>query len=507
MLKISSTSLLRAHSLATKFVGRGEIILDIFQLLKISHNILIVGRPRIGKSSLLKHIETTEIRQQYLTEDVDKYVFSYVNCHLITSEMGPADFWALALRPLLEKLKQGGEPARGLYERLEQQIKQRIYDTIWIGDFLRELAHFGFTCVVLVDECDFLLSNSNMSSLDFWAPLRALCTTKHGILLVASSTRSAAAMTERIRPANYLGSPLLNHFVELALEPFSQEEAPELLRHYIETIGLELTDVQSEFLLHLSGRLPFLIQSAINETVRLRFSKANWNPVTLRYHVGRVTEAYCAMIWNSLDDASRALARAVVAQYVSAAPGGQPFDSLETALRLPNALLVHALHELDRAAVLTHIHDDNGAKAAIKHGDQLYKFGAGVILNWIELTQKSEDSKPDNSCARIRLPKLSLLGHVCKPQPDGTVRDCPISTHSVRELISKVLPDQGSFDAFCIDYFPLTRAKFANGMDRTQMVNTLFIRECIDDILVALYQFDSAHVQAQAALLLRNRGS
>lgn len=506
MTRISSASLLRAHLLGTKFIGRTDIILDIFQLLRVSHSILVIGRPRIGKTSLLKHIETADIRNQYLKGDAEKYIFSYVNSHLITSDMGPADFWALALKPVLDRLKHAGEQAQVLHDRLQQQLKQRIYDAIWIGDFLRDLAQFGLSCVVLVDECDFLLSNSNMSSLDFWAPLRALCTTKHGILLVASSTRSAAAMTERIRPTNYLGSPLLNHFVELTLDPFSQQEASELLHYYIQQAELELTVEQTNFLSHLSGRLPFLIQSVMNIAIRSGFRKSNWNKEEFRYEAGKATADYCAMIWNSLDDPSRALARAIVTHFSSTSPEIQPFDSIGPALRMPNTLLVHALHELDRAAVLTRIHDDKVSEFAIKHGDQPYNLGADIILNWIATTQKSIETETNEICANARLPKLSILTHICKLQHDKGNRTCPISTSNLRELISKILPDQSTFDAFCIDYFPHIRAKFANGMDRTQMVNNIFHRESVDDILVALYQFDSVQVHAHAALLLRHRG-
>ena len=56
----------------------------------------------------------------------------------------------------------------------------------------------------------------------------------------------------------------------------------------------------------------------------------------------------------------------------------------------------------------------------------------------------------------------------------------------VRLLLGEVLSHDSDFDAFCVDYFPDTCAKFSTGMDRTAKTNLLLTIERTDEIFSKL---------------------
>ncbi len=56
---------------------------------------------------------------------------------------------------------------------------------------------------------------------------------------------------------------------------------------------------------------------------------------------------------------------------------------------------------------------------------------------------------------------------------------------NIRRLLSSVLRSDAEFEAFCLDYFPLTGKQFSAGMDRQQKIN-LLLQNTESDVLLAV---------------------
>ncbi|WP_052518850.1 FAD-dependent oxidoreductase [Archangium violaceum] len=69
----------------------------------------------------------------------------------------------------------------------------------------------------------------------------------------------------------------------------------------------------------------------------------------------------------------------------------------------------------------------------------------------------------------------------------------------VRKLLRAVLPDAGSFDAFCLDYFGDVYRQFSGGMNRTQRENLLLEMVRAEDVFSKLREAEPAKVAEHAA--------
>lgn len=72
----------------------------------------------------------------------------------------------------------------------------------------------------------------------------------------------------------------------------------------------------------------------------------------------------------------------------------------------------------------------------------------------------------------------------------GSSTSAPPDRASLRRLLLAVLPTDPESDAFCLDYFPDTKQKFAGSMDRVQKLNLLLEREDAQEIVRALKKHD-----------------
>ncbi len=76
----------------------------------------------------------------------------------------------------------------------------------------------------------------------------------------------------------------------------------------------------------------------------------------------------------------------------------------------------------------------------------------------------------------------------------------------VRWLLFEILRSDSDFDAFCLDYFPEARSRFANNMDRVAKINLLFEQVSSDTVLRRLESTQpTALARLQASILKRKQ--
>jgi hypothetical protein len=56
----------------------------------------------MGKSSLLRYVADETVRAQWLGEASPNYFFTEIDCHMLTRDFTPGDFWRQALAALPE---------------------------------------------------------------------------------------------------------------------------------------------------------------------------------------------------------------------------------------------------------------------------------------------------------------------------------------------------------------------------------------------------------------------
>ena len=226
---------------AQYFHGRTAVTAQIRELLHNGQSVSLIGPRRIGKSSLLLHLQ----REAAQTK----------RCPLFM---------------LLDCQEVGGSPAERVYEALLYGLREAAENAGFdlnqessIGTYraldrtLRQLYRQDIPVVVLLDEFELLAGNEELSPY-FFARLRGL-TTKYGLAYLTASQRPLYAITAQ---EEILSSPFFNIFVTVPLGTFTNDEARTLLQTRTANSQHQFPPALIEYLLDLVGAHPFFLHIA-----------------------------------------------------------------------------------------------------------------------------------------------------------------------------------------------------------------------------------------------------
>lgn len=230
---------------AEEFHGRKEQIGQILGLFRNGQSVSVVGPRRIGKSSLLLHLQRPVVLSQSLAPP--KAVFALVDCQ----ELGgspPEEVYEALMTSIMD--------SSGIHVDISSKIERpgtyRSLDLI-LGELFRE----SYSVVVLMDEFELLAANKRLTPY-FFARLRGL-TTKYGLAYLTASQRPLFDITA---DEEVLSSPFFNIFVTLSLGLFSREEAQKLINRRLEGTGVAFGQNLCEYLIYLVGPHPFFLHIA-----------------------------------------------------------------------------------------------------------------------------------------------------------------------------------------------------------------------------------------------------
>ncbi|WP_088242656.1 ATP-binding protein [Calothrix rhizosoleniae] len=250
-----------------KFVGRTtEINIAFDQIINRSH-LAIWGSSRMGKSSLLQYLTSSQIwEQQGLDSELCQAIFVYVNCTSI-QPFTPTEFWREMLRELLGIVKKNyGTCSWGieLSHVIDEILNRNEVNRSDLRTVLEKIGNHNKFLVLLLDDYDMALYShdkyTETEMLTFLSEFRNLAVhSQEGEYL---STVVASS-----QPLNLLGpkitfkvSPWYNHYLFLPLKPFTLEETAEMFARM--PTQLSLKPEQQKEVKKLTGGHPTLLETA-----------------------------------------------------------------------------------------------------------------------------------------------------------------------------------------------------------------------------------------------------
>ncbi len=237
----------------SRFYGREEDIRQIVNRLRSSahESTSVVGERRIGKTSLLKHLENPVVAAR-LGLPIEEYCMVYIDFQGLT-DITPQRFWERVLRKMERSIC-----LPDLVPEIQQVRKQESFDLFDLEDLFEVVADSGLTTVLLLDEFEYVTQNPNFGA-DFFGGLRALAI--HQNLPLITATRRE--LVDLCHSEELKGSPFFNIFANVVLRPFRREDVYSLLDGYmVETNLLAFSDREKELVIGLGGGYPFFTQMA-----------------------------------------------------------------------------------------------------------------------------------------------------------------------------------------------------------------------------------------------------
>ena len=235
-----------------RFYGREEDIRQIVNRLRSSahESTSVVGERRIGKTSLLKHLDNPDVATR-LGLPPEEYCMVYIDFQGLT-DITPERFWQRVLHKMERSICMPE-----LAPEIQQVREQGNFDLFDLEDLFEAIADAGLTTVMLLDEFEYVTQNPNFGS-DFFGGLRALAI--HQNLPLVTATRRE--LVDLCHSEELKGSPFFNIFANVVLRPFSREDVFELMDGYLADTDLTFSPREKELVIGLGGGYPFFTQMA-----------------------------------------------------------------------------------------------------------------------------------------------------------------------------------------------------------------------------------------------------
>jgi hypothetical protein len=234
-----------------EFLNREDELRTVFNRLRNGESTAIVGEPHIGKSSLLLKLADERTQQDYLKDDAQFLLVSYLDLHTVDDNYNPGAFWEEALEPLWE------HPNHWVKPRHFREVIQAGYARRPLERLFNRLGENGRRLVLLLDEFERLLVHPNFQSPSFFTLLRSLASRTGGLALVTASRASVAEMNDQSRCLLETGSPFFNIMIDIPLRSFDERAVNNLLSQASNAFSSD----DRHFIRRVAGRHPFLLQA------------------------------------------------------------------------------------------------------------------------------------------------------------------------------------------------------------------------------------------------------
>ena len=232
------------------FVGRNQEIAEIYEAVRSSASVSIVGERRLGKSSLLMHLVDPQVRENNGL-DASRFIFVYFD-FLGYSSITPTELWRRLLTNVLEQIPSPGLATQT--QTLLSQEKIEIADLEWL---LKRYKDVNINLILLFDEFDSVAQNPNFD-LTFFGGLRNL--SRYSLSYIIASHRALSELSF-FHPEAVV-SPFFNIFRRINLGGFSRDEINVLLTNALAKTDIVFDTNDLEMLELWAGSQPFFLQMA-----------------------------------------------------------------------------------------------------------------------------------------------------------------------------------------------------------------------------------------------------
>ena len=256
-----------------KLSSRQRTIQYIASHISEGFGVALIAEPRMGKTALLEYLRSTENIEKLYGEEGKKYVFSLINCQMLTSEYTLWQFWEQVLSVIDETVEQSGSH---LLLKLYVLCKNSKYRYFELEKLFHQLDKLGYKLILMLDELDTLVAHPTLGTSDFFGILRGMSNFS-GLTTLIATRQSLSKLNESLYQISRLGSPYLNVFTEIRLKVLPPRDIAELLNN---TNNI-FSRADKQFISEVSGGHPFILQIAMSAL--LNSPKRNSEDITQRY--------------------------------------------------------------------------------------------------------------------------------------------------------------------------------------------------------------------------------
>jgi V8-like Glu-specific endopeptidase len=241
---------------ADRFIGRQREVQTILARLDNPGNrggTAISGERRIGKTSLLHYVESSQALASCANLSPTRAKFLYLNGHLIIPLVAE-QFWTSVFSVL-----SGCQELGGNLRVLAQSMSQEVLSKDSLVDFFCKVGEAGCLVVALFDEFDPAMDYVDPENPEFFYTLRSLLNqpSPRGFSLVVASRAPLETLFSDVK---WHGSEFYNNMEMIALRPFERSEMDQLLGTYLESSGISFDNRLRNFLFSVSQGYPQAIQ-------------------------------------------------------------------------------------------------------------------------------------------------------------------------------------------------------------------------------------------------------
>ena len=224
------------------FLNRKKALRRVLTAIHQGGSVLVTGEPRMGKTSLLLHLQTLPPRKFGLAPG--RLFWRYLDAQTVAG-WNADRFWKEVFRPLAQ-LPQ----AQSAYARPD-------FDLAAWEAALGEMERAGFRFVLLLDELDDLIQEPGLHTRAVYGPLRSLAHRFRSFSVIAAARGTLTDLNTKTRDFT-AGSPYFNFMVQVSLGPLPERDVSRLLQK----AGARFSAADRRFLRRLAGRHPYFLQVA-----------------------------------------------------------------------------------------------------------------------------------------------------------------------------------------------------------------------------------------------------
>jgi hypothetical protein len=293
-----------------RFIGRAAEVADVISLVTSSHgqSCAIIGEPRMGKTSLLRHLASgigLAAEPGLIVGHIDAQKFDTI--------FDRTRFWTAVLDSLEESAL--FEPADAPLGAAYRRCYGEAFATEAVERFLKAVGKGGRRLVVIIDEFDHLVRRNIKEHDGFFTGLRSLMNGTHRALSVIVASREPLAALQALwHEKRAGGSPPFNVFHEILLGAFTDEDVDAVL----DAAGADFSPEDRRFIHGVSGGYAALVQQA----ALALFTARPTDPVRRRHEAGvtllPVTSQILADIWRAWPSTTRHVFAAVAVEHLEA---------------------------------------------------------------------------------------------------------------------------------------------------------------------------------------------